>query len=254
MNLFADESLGAIPREVFAFPKSTSTQAPWEVLWRVRPFFRSPAPIGIFRGCFYAKFHAIRQANFPVNCYIRFCANFTTNFHEMLEGAPRGNLRKKKTSIGYVDAVFHATFRALFYATIGLAFHATCFTMFHATFHVTPGAPPHSPINANYHARAPRHASMQTSTQTFTHTPVDEVTATTAIWKSFAQTSKKRYPHDLRRNLSRKRPRNNNPGNNTLRDKSIANLHVLRYAKLPAKIPPETFTQTSTPTLPQPSR
>ena len=96
MNLFADESLGAIPREVFAFPKSTSTQAPWEVLWRVCTFFRSPAPVGIFRGCFYAKFHAIRQANFPVNCYIRFCANFTTNFYGMLEGAPRGNLSKKK--------------------------------------------------------------------------------------------------------------------------------------------------------------
>ena len=105
------------------------------------------------------------------------------------KGRPAETCAKKK-SIGYVDAVFHATFHALFYATIGLAFHATCFTMFHATFHGTSGAPPHSPINANYYARAPHHASMQTFTQTFTHTPVDEGTTTTAIWKSFAQTSK----------------------------------------------------------------
>ena len=39
--------------------------------------------------------------------------------------------------------------------------------MFHATFRLTSGAPPHSPINANYHGRAPHHASMQTFTQTF---------------------------------------------------------------------------------------
>ena len=190
MNFFADESLGAIPREVFrvseinfhAGSMGSSVESSSILLiasshWNIpgtllRKVPRNPA----------GKFS--RELLHPLLCQLH---------HELPRDVGRGAPRKlaqKKRSVGYVDAVSHATFHALFYATIGLAFHATCFTMFHATFHGTSGAPPHSPIHANYHGRAPHHASMQTFTQTFTHTPVDEVTTTTAIWKSFAQTSK----------------------------------------------------------------
>ena len=84
MNLFSDESSGAIPRGVV---RGLRNPAGLYVL---------EAPIGIFRGGLYAKFHAIRQANFPVNCYFHFRANFTTNSYGKLEGEIRANLHKKK--------------------------------------------------------------------------------------------------------------------------------------------------------------